>query len=94
MQRCVCADIFGVAFLGFAPCQALRFYVIKKKKKERIQRINLLLPLSPPPHPQDWGREKLELVRGMWVGGFGCPHPSPCCRAHVSKAANGWLVQV
>lgn len=94
MQRCVCADIFGVAFLGFAPCQALRFYVIKKKKKGANPTNKFApAPLSPP-HPQDWGSEKLELVRGMWVGGFGCPHPSPCCRAHVSKAANGWLVQV
>lgn len=69
MQRCVCADIFGVAFLGFAPCQALRFYVIKKKrKKERIQRINLLLPLSPPPTPPGLG--KGEVGVGAWnVGG-------------------------
>lgn len=66
-EVCMCG-YFWCSFFGFRPCRALRFYVIKKKKT-RIQQINLFLPFSPPPSPQDWGREKLELVRGMWGGG-------------------------
>lgn len=86
---------FWCSFFGFCPVSGVKVLCdLKKKKGENPTNKFAPAPLSPPPHPQDWGREKLELVRGMWVGGFGCPHPSPCCRAHVSKVANGWLVQV
>lgn len=59
---------FWCSFFGFCPVSGVKVLCdLKKKKKERIQRINLLLPFSPPTPP---GLGKGEVGVSAWnVGG-------------------------
>lgn len=61
---------FWCSFFGFCPVSGVKVlcdFLKKKKEKERIQRINLLLPFSPPTPP---GSGKGEVGVSAWnVGG-------------------------